>query len=103
MNRRNFIALVGGAAALPLSVPAQQPTMPVIGFLSGGSRDRFAQHIAAFHGGLAEAGYVEGQNVAVGLGRRSTQPFVSVRERSGESPGRCSGDEWQSCGCDREV
>src|SRR5262245_37944208 len=77
MNRRNFIALVGGAAALPLSVPAQQPTMPVIGFLSGGSRDRFAQHIAAFHGGLAEAGYVEGQNVAVGLGRRSTQPLAA--------------------------
>ena len=65
MNRRDFIALVGGAAAWPLGVPAQQPSMPVIGFLLGGSRDSYAQHIAAFHRGLAEAGYVEGQNVAV--------------------------------------
>jgi putative tryptophan/tyrosine transport system substrate-binding protein len=66
VNRRDFIMLLGGAAAMwPLTARAQQPTVPVIGFLSGRSRDEAAYALAAFHSGLKETGFVEGQNVAV--------------------------------------
>jgi putative ABC transport system substrate-binding protein len=66
MRRREFIALLGSAAiAHPLAVRAKQPALPLIGFLSSGSAEAFAPLVAAFRDGLREAGYVEGQNVAI--------------------------------------
>jgi putative ABC transport system substrate-binding protein len=65
MRRREFITLVGGAAAWPLAAHSQQPVMPVVGFLSGASSAPWAPYVAAFRRGLKETGHVEGQNIAI--------------------------------------
>src|SRR4030081_2894321 len=63
MLQRVFIALLGSVVASPLGANAQAPTSPVIGFLNSASPGPFAKFLAAFHQGLKEEGYVEGQNV----------------------------------------
>src|SRR5438105_10090087 len=65
MRRRKFIALIGGAAAWPLGLHAQQPPMPVIGFLHPTSPDIAVDRLRGFRQGLKDAGYVEGENVTI--------------------------------------
>jgi putative tryptophan/tyrosine transport system substrate-binding protein len=64
-SRRAFITLLGGAASWPLAVRAQQPAVPVIGFLNSGTREGFAHFLAVFHQSLNQGGFIEGRNVAI--------------------------------------
>lgn len=65
MRRRDFIILLSGAVTWPFTARAQQPAMPIVGYLSATSRDGGEERAAAFRRGLQESGYVEGQNVAI--------------------------------------
>ena len=82
MRRREFICVIGGAAAWPLAVRAQQPAMPVVGYLDAGSPASVAKLILKFRQGLAETGYVEGQNVMIefrwGEGHHETLPSLAA-------------------------
>jgi hypothetical protein len=84
MQRREFTMLLGGAAAAwPLTARAQQPAMPVIGVLSAEWPNLFSDRLRAFHDGLRETGYVQGQNLAIeyrwgGEGRNDRLPALAA-------------------------
>ena len=65
LKRREFITLIGGAAAWPLAEGAQQPAMPVVGYLDFYAAEPISIFLAAFRNGLSETGYIEGHNVAI--------------------------------------
>jgi|SRR5215469_13056251 len=81
MRRREFITLIGGVAAWPFPAGAQQPTMPLIGFLQSGSAGATTHVLAAFHSGLREAGYIEGQNVAIVYGYADGRDGPDIKDQ----------------------
>ena len=65
MRQREFVTLLGGAAAWPIAAHAQQSTIPVLGFLNVASPQTYARQLSAFRKGLEEAGFVDGRNVTI--------------------------------------
>src|SRR5262252_8983906 len=65
MRRREFIKLLGGAATWPLAAQAQQPAMPIIGYLDSRSPEMMEDRLRSLRGGLKEVGYIEGENVTI--------------------------------------
>jgi putative ABC transport system substrate-binding protein len=96
MRRREVFPLFIAAAAWPLAARAQQPAMPVVGFLSSGSPEPLAHLAAIFRQGLSETGYVEGRNVAIeyrwaeGHNDRLPAMRVSIGSRNPRAPQRTS-------------
>jgi putative ABC transport system substrate-binding protein len=74
VNRREFIAVVGGAAAWPLAASAQQVGMPVVGYLNASVADGYADDLRTFRQGLKESGYIESENVAIEYRWGENQP-----------------------------
>ena len=65
IGRREFVTVLGGAAAWPIAARAQQAAMPVVGFLNSASPEAFPDRLRAFHRGLKDTGFVEGENVSI--------------------------------------
>jgi hypothetical protein len=99
MNRREFITLLGGAAAWPLAVRAQQPTIPVIGFLNSQSPEMsiFAGPLRGFHQGLRDTGYTEGSNVTIDYRWANNQldRLPAFGGRFGSQAGRGHRRDWR--------
>jgi hypothetical protein len=89
MKRREFITLLGGAAAWPMTARAQQPALPIIAFINAGAAETNTRIVAAFRKGLDEIGYVDGQNLTVEYHWLERSP-AGADGRSGPPP--CGGD-----------